>query len=498
MEGRHGRGRRSHHDAYHNYDGSIHNPDTVYDTETTTTGNSSFEHPQTMGRNRFVPPFGVNGSDQVGVRPMPRVQDCQYSDSNVQVASSTFLQTEAEGFANQVSSITFGMGGHAYTTAGPPYATNNVTANEPSNVPNYYAHRHDCVDSQSQSNNSDGFVNPRFLTLSVEDYDELQAGVRQETSAYPDNPNLDAGSDTPFYIGDVPGLHGDLDTSQPPQGSVSRSISSDTSLLLFDQMTANMPLSPVPAPMPTELGDVPFAQTRRQLNMPWSTEQSRLDVAYDEGTFNRGQQIPSTRVTSSGSHSYDQSWMSDMGYVATADTSWDPGAIPTNPDAAAHHPLPFVMHQPASMHAFERRHSLQPHVSGPSQDPWFENPSLQEDIGPILDNLHIDGRSGPASMTRLPSDHLYAPDSTLFANSPTSPTPSEVSMTPSVVRASLMCHIGGCHVLFTGQYRRGNLARHIRLVHNRREFPCGVIGCNRIFKRQDALKKHFDKKHRGR
>ncbi|KAF1930858.1 uncharacterized protein M421DRAFT_3137 [Didymella exigua CBS 183.55] len=93
---------------------------------------------------------------------------------------------------------------------------------------------------------------------------------------------------------------------------------------------------------------------------------------------------------------------------------------------------------------------------------------------------------------RLSSSFL-APD---HGNIPTSPTPSEFSVTPSIVRPTLVCDVGNCRVLFSGKFRRSNFARHIRLVHKRREYRCAVEFCDKVFRRQDALKKHFDKKHR--
>ncbi|KAJ4985706.1 hypothetical protein SVAN01_08793 [Stagonosporopsis vannaccii] len=75
------------------------------------------------------------------------------------------------------------------------------------------------------------------------------------------------------------------------------------------------------------------------------------------------------------------------------------------------------------------------------------------------------------------------------------PTPSEVSVTPSAVQATLSCIYEDCLIKFTGQYRRGNLHRHIRISHNKVRYPCGVSGCEKIFNRQDARLNHHRKKH---
>lgn len=61
----------------------------------------------------------------------------------------------------------------------------------------------------------------------------------------------------------------------------------------------------------------------------------------------------------------------------------------------------------------------------------------------------------------------------------------------------LVCHELNCNAVFSGSYRKGNLARHIRLFHRREqaEYPCMESTCNRVFKRQDARLKHCRKHH---
>lgn len=75
---------------------------------------------------------------------------------------------------------------------------------------------------------------------------------------------------------------------------------------------------------------------------------------------------------------------------------------------------------------------------------------------------------------------------------------SEASRTSSCIDDFLTCGEPDCTASFTGAFRRGNLHRHIRLVHIRdRKYHCGVSGCGKTFNRSDALRKHQRVKHFG-
>lgn len=62
-------------------------------------------------------------------------------------------------------------------------------------------------------------------------------------------------------------------------------------------------------------------------------------------------------------------------------------------------------------------------------------------------------------------------------------------------QTSVVCQI--CAVEFTGKYSRGNLARHMRHIHDGRIvlLECADETCDKRFKRQDARLKHIRKYH---
>jgi hypothetical protein len=60
----------------------------------------------------------------------------------------------------------------------------------------------------------------------------------------------------------------------------------------------------------------------------------------------------------------------------------------------------------------------------------------------------------------------------------------------------LGCNIEECNAIFTGKFRRGNRGRHILRVHRQiNVYTCNALGCNRSYKRSDALLKHQRSKH---
>jgi hypothetical protein len=129
-----------------------------------------------------------------------------------------------------------------------------------------------------------------------------------------------------------------------------------------------------------------------------------------------------------------------------------------------------------------------------SQNYTVRAPSLVgEELTPSRSQVHL--REKPVGTTRRwsCSSHLSAPGN--MENAAPSPTSSEVSITPSGYPDVLLCPVEGCEAQFTGLYRRGNQRRHFRLIHNSVQYPCGVSGCYKTFKRQDARLKHHRKHH---
>ena len=70
-----------------------------------------------------------------------------------------------------------------------------------------------------------------------------------------------------------------------------------------------------------------------------------------------------------------------------------------------------------------------------------------------------------------------------------------LSITSSSEPAVMTCD--GCGATFTGQYRRGNLRRHKRRMHNSKPgaYQCPEPDCHRYFNRSDARLKHYRKHH---
>jgi uncharacterized Zn-finger protein len=60
-----------------------------------------------------------------------------------------------------------------------------------------------------------------------------------------------------------------------------------------------------------------------------------------------------------------------------------------------------------------------------------------------------------------------------------------------------MCSETDCDATFRGDYRKGNLARHLRRIHRGipGEYLCEKSGCFKSFNRSDARLKHYRKCH---
>lgn len=109
-----------------------------------------------------------------------------------------------------------------------------------------------------------------------------------------------------------------------------------------------------------------------------------------------------------------------------------------------------------------------------------------------------------------PPDSMHAPEQSMRVSSRAmtisenldsgsrspSPCPSILSVTSSTCPGVLRCEQDNCDAMFTGEYRKGNRQRHIRLKHGTmKQYPCEAGGCARVFRRQDARLKHYRKHH---
>jgi hypothetical protein len=62
----------------------------------------------------------------------------------------------------------------------------------------------------------------------------------------------------------------------------------------------------------------------------------------------------------------------------------------------------------------------------------------------------------------------------------------------------LRCEVDGCDASFSGEYRNGNLGRHIRQKHRAlKSYDCENEACDKTFSRQDARLKHYRASHPG-
>ncbi|KAH6615301.1 hypothetical protein C7974DRAFT_62744 [Boeremia exigua] len=132
-------------------------------------------------------------------------------------------------------------------------------------------------------------------------------------------------------------------------------------------------------------------------------------------------------------------------------------------------------------------HRIQFLVTGstPHQDP-SDNDQIQD----TTHNLHPNALSVPTD-----SSSSLEPSSPASSFSLTSAASSPYSVTSPSVPPDLFCDKSGCCSTFSGKYRKGNLARHTRLVHGVLKYPCKGVHCLRSFNRSDARLKHYRTHH---
>jgi uncharacterized Zn-finger protein len=94
-------------------------------------------------------------------------------------------------------------------------------------------------------------------------------------------------------------------------------------------------------------------------------------------------------------------------------------------------------------------------------------------------------------------DHFpeYAVD---WTSGPSQPRLAPDSIDKGSVPDTVLCSHPGCSATFTGTYRRGNLARHLRSTHvtdKHAMYHCEADLCPKVFHRQDARMKHYRSHH---
>ncbi|KAH7080298.1 hypothetical protein BKA63DRAFT_240427 [Paraphoma chrysanthemicola] len=129
-----------------------------------------------------------------------------------------------------------------------------------------------------------------------------------------------------------------------------------------------------------------------------------------------------------------------------------------------------------------------------SMENWIQG---RDQHAPFSDRLFSRGIIRPSTLSSPPIQ-------TTRAANPEPPAPTTPHNVPNVqillpptsdTPADLLCP--DCSQKFVGEYRRGNLLRHMRSSHSglSREYHCEAEGCERVFKRQDARLKHYRNKH---
>jgi hypothetical protein len=97
--------------------------------------------------------------------------------------------------------------------------------------------------------------------------------------------------------------------------------------------------------------------------------------------------------------------------------------------------------------------------------------------------------------SRMTENQASSPDSDVRTDEAGFSTASVMSVTQSDIPDPLPCRLGNCTASFHGIFRRVNRSRHIRIVHEVRGFLCGIDGCRKAYRRQDARRKHRVNRH---
>lgn len=152
--------------------------------------------------------------------------------------------------------------------------------------------------------------------------------------------------------------------------------------------------------------------------------------------------------------------------------------------------------------------TMWPNSEGTSHAAYSASQALQDSYGlspgspghglslaDLYPGRQLPGNGSRDRSRRLSRDRLSVPESSVGPDEAGSPTSSVMSVTPSHIQNPLPCRVESCRVTFSGVHRRGNLSRHIRIVHDGRAFVCGIDGCRKTYRRQDARRKHQFSRH---
>jgi hypothetical protein len=191
----------------------------------------------------------------------------------------------------------------------------------------------------------------------------------------------------------------------------------------------------------------------------------------------------------------------DPSFISLLDSDYNVNAGSVN--AGAH--LPLLFETPdfdgpqANEFAFGPSST---HNDGTSHHPmpWMETNTVQDlshmftDLQPASSTVNCD-TLWPALSTNLDNFDF---DVFLSDGVPNVAQFKGVREAEGPVADALVCDHEGCDATFTGKYRRGNKARHMKIKHhspNGLVFPCEHDYCHEAFGRQDARLQHYRKHH---
>ncbi|KAH6615302.1 hypothetical protein C7974DRAFT_62737 [Boeremia exigua] len=376
------------------------------------------------------------------------------------IRSGLGLHSETTTFPDQVSRDTFGLGAHSMEQASPCFEESEGPAIRANDL------AHSSVDGcewnqpwrvYQQDTVSDDHIDPCLLETSVDSM--LPRGTRQ----YHDLPIIEPR----FVPGGDDGAFWDAGIMGQSQWQASTSLPLENP---EDQYAAAFPYSNISAP-PARMLDA---------------HSSEMQEIVSERMHTPTQRHVSTEGATASNRRYCYSSSSAPGPTVSSGTS-----PPSNFMAIPGQDVPS-----ASIWKYQTQRTStsgaagrdQIHLQVPRDPQHCYHLKTTNSVSGIVD---VDESHQGAAMRRSSSSHLSVPDNIMQRYNAPSPTISDMSTSSSMVPDDLICRIEGCQVRFTGRYRKGNLRRHERLVHNETKYLCGVGDCDKSFNRKDARLKHY-------